>query len=389
MVPQRILSGLTALGCCAALAGTAAAAQVDCDQVYCFSPADFSQQEDFAGICVTQVPDQGQVLLGSRVIQPGDVIPAEQTGQMTFCPVRTETDESVQVGYLPILEDAVEAPATLVIGIRGKENQVPVAEDSALETYKNLPGIGTLKVSDPEGEPMTFTLVREPRRGTVEIRSDGSFTYTPKKNKVGVDSFTYTAADAAGKTSREATVTITILKPTDAPEYTDTAGESCQFAAEWMKHTGIFQGERLGENTCFSPQRTVNRGEFVTMLVKALEIPTAPELEVTGYTDQIPKWLQPYLAAAIRSGLTAGLPDQQTFGAGEPITGGEAAVMLQNALDLTLETGAEEAPEGEHDVLLAALAEQGIVLDAQAAVTRSDTALALYQMVQILSQRAE
>ena len=67
-------------------------------------------------------------------------------------------------------------------------------------------------------------------------RPDGSFIYTPKKNKVGVDSFTYTATDASGKVSREATVTIQILKPTDARQYTDTVGLDCRFEAEWLKN---------------------------------------------------------------------------------------------------------------------------------------------------------
>jgi hypothetical protein len=180
----------------------------------------------------------------------------------------------------------------------------------------------------------------------VEIGAEGSFTYTPKKNKVGVDSFTYTATDAAGKVSREATVTVTILKPSDAAQYRDTMGKDCRFAAEWMRHTGIFVGEQVGANPCFSPDREVTRGEFVTMLVKALDIPTEEELAVTGYTDETPRWLQPYLAAAIRSGLTAGLPDQETFGADTAITQAEARLMLCNALDEAAETAFAEGHEG-------------------------------------------
>ena len=195
----------------------------------------------------------------------------------------------------------------------------------------NRSDLAKLKASDPEGEALTYTLVRQPRRGTVELGADGSFTYTPKKNKVGVDSFTYTAADPAGKVSREATVTVTILKPSDAAQYTDTLGKDCRFAAEWMRHTGIFVGEQLAQEPCFGPEKPVTRGEFVTMLVKALELPAEEAVGYTGY-EEVPVWLQPYLAAAVRAGLTAGLP-QQTFGEDIAITGAEAAVMLKNALD--------------------------------------------------------
>ena len=259
-----------------------------------------------------------------------------------------------------------------------------------METYKNLPNTGKLKVTDPEGQSMTFTVTRGPKRGTVTLGDDGSFTYTPKHNKVGVDSFTYTATDSAGKVSREATVTITILKPSDASEYSDTAGKDCRFAAEWMKHTGIFVGETLGESTCFCPEKQVTRGEFVTMLVKTLDIPTDEEVTYTGYTDEIPQWLQPYLAAAIRSGLTAGLPWQETFGPEEAITGAEASVLLQNALDLTAAPEAMaqsdvSAPDWAQSSLTA-LSGSGIFLDPQTILTRADAAQVLYQAALLTRQ---
>ena len=345
MFRTRFLPLLAALLCAASLAVPARAAEVDCDSVYCFAPEDFG--EALAGICITDLPEShtGTILLGHRVLQSGDILTAEQVTQMTFSPLRTETDSTAQVGYLPIFADRVAPAAVMTIGIRGKEDQPPVAEDSAAETYKNLEITGKLKVTDPEGQALTFTVTRQPKRGSVTIAQDGSFTYTPKKNKVGVDSFVYTATDPAGKVSREATVTVTILKPSDAAQYTDTVGRECRFAAEWMRHTGIFVGESLADNPCFSPDRQVTRGEFVTMLVKALEIPTEEALAVTGYTDETPVWLQPYLAAAIRSGLTAGLPEQEIFGADAAITRAEARQMLQNALDEAAETLLVEASD--------------------------------------------
>lgn len=387
------LFGLLAVLCCLpGLAGAAAAAEVDSGQVYCFSAEDFSAEESIAGICITGLPEDslGSVRLGSRVLRPGDVLTAGQVAQMTFVSSGSETDSSAQISYLPIYEGRVDACAAMTIGIRGKENQPPVAEDSAMETYKNLPNTGKLKVTDPEGQSMTFTVTRGPKRGTVTLGDDGSFTYTPKHNKVGVDSFTYTATDPAGKVSREATVTITILKPSDASEYSDTAGKDCRFAAEWMKHTGIFVGETLGESTCFCPEKQVTRGEFVTMLVKALDIPADEELTYTGYTDEIPQWLQPYLAAAIRSGLTAGLPWQETFGPEEAITGAEASVLLQNALDLTAAPEAMaqsdvSAPDWAQSSLTA-LSGSGIFLDPQTILTRADAAQVLYQAALLTRQ---
>ena len=379
MFHKRCLAMITALMCVLGAAAPAAAAEVDSDGVYCFQPEDFAP-EGLAGVCITDVPESelGAVMLGDRMLRPGDILTADQVAQMTFCPVRSEEDLTVCVSCLPIYADRVDAEVTMTIAIRGKENKEPIAENSALETYKNIPLEGGLKVKDPEGESMTYAVSRQPRRGSVEIRQDGRFTYTPKKNKVGVDSFTFIATDAAGKVSREATVTVTILKPADATQYTDTLGKDCRFAAEWMKNTGIFVGETLAQNPCFSPEKAVTRGEYVTMLVRALEIPTDEALSYTGYGDEIPAWLQPYLAAAVRSGLTAGLPERENFSVDEPITSGEAAVMLQNALDLTAEAEVM-AQEDWVSNAVQVMNANGFTLTADAVLTRGEAAKMLYQ----------
>ena len=290
--------------------------------------------EAVTGICITALEGDA-VFLDGRRIREGDVLTAEQAGRLSFAGM--EVEGAVTVAYLPIYEDRVDPESERTFSLRSGENQAPVAEDQVLETYKNLPNTAALKVHDPEGETMTYTLVRQPRRGTVEIGAEGNFTYTPKKNKVGIDSFTYQATDASGKISREATVTVTILKPSDAAQYTDTLGQECRFAAEWMRHTGIFVGERVGEETCFGPGKPVTQGEFLAMLVKTLDIPKE-ELDCVGYEDA-PQWLKPYLAAAVRAGLIAGV---ETFGAGEPITGVQAATMLHNALDKAAFAGLTE-----------------------------------------------
>ena len=345
------------------LAAPAAAAEVESGEVYCFSAGDFAEGE-LAGICVTGVPSGGAVMLGDRTIRAGDILTAEQVGQMTFAPAATEVNAEAVMTYLPIYADRVEAARTMTIDVLGKEDLSPVAEDSALETYKNLPVEGRLKSEDPEGAALTYTISRQPRRGTVTIREDGSFTYEPKKNKVGVDSFTYTATDPAGHVSREATVIVTILKPSQAQQYTDTLGESCRFAAEWMKNTGIFTAEQVSGANVFQPGKTVSRGEFLTMLVSALELDTE-DVETSSF-ENAPAWLRPYLAAALRCGLTVGLEETDYD---SNISGAEAAMMIQNALDL---------PDA-----VATLAENGIILAEDQPMTRAATAEALYRMTQL------
>ena len=343
-----------------------AAAEVESGDIYCFGAGDFAA-DGLTGICVTGVPANGTVLLGDRTIRSGDILTAEQAGRMTFTPDATEEDREAVMTYLPIYPDRVEAARTMTIAVLGREDLAPVAEDSALETYKNLTAEGKLKVQDPEGQPLTYTITRQSKRGTVTVAEDGSFTYEPKKNKVGIDSFTYTAADPAGNVSREATVIVTILKPSQSQQYTDTVGQSCRFAAEWMKNTGIFTAEQVSGANVFQPDKTVSRGEFLTMLVSALEL-NVEDAETAVLAEDTPAWLRPYLAAAMRCGLTAGMEE----GAMEDvITGAEAAVMIQNALDLQC------AEDGD---AVATLAENAIVLRADAALTRGEAAQTLYRM---------
>lgn len=397
MFSIRAISLLMALLCLLGIGGAALAAQVECDSTYCFCSEDFSESVQLEGICVTGLPDAdaGTVLLGHRVIRPGDILTADQLDRMTFQPLRTEQDAQATVTYLPIFADRVDTDAVMTISIRGKKDHAPVAEDFALETYKNLPNQGQLKVHDPEGLPMTYNVVRQPKRGQVTLDAAGSFTYTPRKNKVGVDSFTYTAVDPAGNVSREATVTVQILKPTDSKQYTDTIGQACRFAAEWMRNTGLFVGERVGSELCFRPEKTVTRGEFLAMLVEALDIPTQ-EAVLSAVPADTPGWLRPYLAAAIRSGLVADLPatDTGSFEADRPVTGAEVAVMLQGALDLTvsrqvLEEAEAAAAESKTEVpawastSLTAMADNGILLVADDTLDRGQVAELLYQVSQL------
>ena len=389
MFAKRICTLVAALCCCAWLCSPALASdggkeepalapQVDCDSVYCFTGEEFGK--NLTGVCILQLPDRdtGTVLLGTRVIRSGDILSADQIPMLTFQPLRTEKDGLATVTYLPIYENRVDRQTTMTISIRGKVDKAPVAEDSALETYKNLANQSKLKVRDPEGSQLTYTVTRGPKRGDVTVNADGSFTYTPKKNKVGTDSFTYTATDEAGNVSREATVTIRILKPADKTFYADTVGKECRFAAEWMKNTGLFVGETLGTQCCFRPEATVSRGEFVAMLVEVLGLKVDAQVVSTGFTDDCPSWLRPYLAAAHRAGLTALWPNGGNFGANEAITGAEAALMMQNALDLPTSVVAGENSAANWAV--AVMAENGVVLTADGVLTRADVAQVLYRV---------
>lgn len=365
----------------AGLLTRAGAAEITGGECYCFGPEDFAPEAGaLAGICITSLPEAsaGTVMLGSRVLRPGDVLTAQQVGQMQFVSNLSQQNSTATIGYLPVFSNGLAGEAAMTLSIRGRENQPPIAEDCAFETYKNLELTGQLKVREPEGQEMTFTLTRPPKRGSIEIKEDGSFTYTPKKNKVGIDSFTFTAADPAGNTSREATVTVSILKPTDARQYSDTVGKPCRFAAEWMKNTGIFVGENVAGSPCFSPDRAVTRGEFVTMLVKALDIPVDEAITQAGYSDA-PDWLKPYLAAALRAGLTLPPSDGDRFRPDLPVTVQESASLLCDALGLMPQEQSVLSTQESAPTALEIAAQNGFDMTSTENLTRGDLAILLYQ----------
>ena len=346
---RRLLAVWLTLSVLCTLLPAAGAAEVETGAVYCFQSADFQagSEDTLTGICVTGVPGPsvGRVLLGSRVICPGDILTVGQLDNMTFSPASNVSQEA-QITYLPICGSRVEEAAVMTISIRKKENKPPVAQDGKLETYKNLENTGTLSASDPEGGELTYTLVSQPKRGDVVINQDGTFTYTPRKNKVGKDSFTFTVTDPEGAVSNEAVVELQILKPLDSSAYKDV--ESGQFEAMWMRNTGLFTGTQVAGEHCFGPDETVSRGEFLAMAMKLLEIPLDKDLTASGFADQgeADRWLLPYLATAMRLGVVSGSrkDGQVVFRPNDPITGAEAAVLLDNILQLPAgdaqETGA-------------------------------------------------
>jgi VCBS repeat-containing protein len=110
-------------------------------------------------------------------------------------------------------------------------NQAPVAtadtygtaEDTPLPV--NAPGV-LANDSDPDNDPLSAGLVSGPSHGTLNLSTDGAFTYSPAVNYNGPDSFTYRASDGT-LASNPVTVTITVNAVNDAPTVAVAAGGTC------------------------------------------------------------------------------------------------------------------------------------------------------------------
>lgn len=93
---------------------------------------------------------------------------------------------------------------------------VPVARGIAIATQEGVAKTGTLPAIDPEGDPMTFSVVTPPTKGTLTITdaATGAFTFTPNAGAVGYDQFAYRAADATGGSNAIGSIFIVTATPT-------------------------------------------------------------------------------------------------------------------------------------------------------------------------------
>ncbi len=233
---------------------------------------------------------------------------------------------------------AVEVETVNVSALRS-ENSPPVAQNLSLDTYRGVSVGGTFQAVDPEGDLLSFRITSEPGKGTVTV--DGrSFVYTPAPNKRGRDRFTYQAVDAAGSASPDAEVSIRIGKQSTDVFYPELSGTGLQYAALRLAEEGIFTGERIGLCYDFSQEMTLSRGDFLTMCAALTGMEPLEDVTRTGFYDDesIPVWQKPYVSAALLYGLVQGStgPEGQVFFRGEaPITRAEAAVMLNDFLELS------------------------------------------------------
>ncbi|MCI9625877.1 MAG: hypothetical protein HFI90_03745 [Clostridia bacterium] len=90
---------------------------------------------------------------------------------------------------------------------------------------------------------------------------------------------------------------------------------------------GVVQGD---ENGNFRPAQSVNREEFVKMLVLALDVPES-EADIAFADMEQGAWYRDYIQAAVAAGIVKGVSEER-FGVGETITREDMATMIYRAV---------------------------------------------------------
>ncbi|MDO6447055.1 Ig-like domain-containing protein [Colwellia sp. 1_MG-2023] len=136
------------------------------------------------------------------------------------------SDFDLNDSFVYQVSDGQEGTHTATVTILSSaEFASPVAQNDSYQTNEDITLVVDTTANGILGndtEPNGFefeldeVLISEPQHGQLNLSLDGTFTYIPDNNYVGIDQFHYQITSATTKTA-QATVTINILSQPDAP----------------------------------------------------------------------------------------------------------------------------------------------------------------------------
>lgn len=143
--------------------------------------------------------------------------------------------EDFALGFNAI-QGTLATVATLANGQIVPLSDPPTANPQSVTTDEDTAKPITLTGSDPENDPLTFSIVTGPAHGSLS-GSAPNVTYTPAVNYNGADSFTFRVHDG-GSYSPPATVSITVNAVADAPVANPQSVTTTQDTAKPITLTG-------------------------------------------------------------------------------------------------------------------------------------------------------
>ncbi len=143
-------------------------------------------------------------------------------------------------------------PVTVTISVADL-NDLPTAADDTFSGNEDrvltfmAPGV-LGNDTDPDGNPLSAGLVTGPADGTLILRADGGFSYTPPAEWAGTATFTYRASDGQA-TSALATVTLLIAPVNDPPVATAEAYDATEDTPLLVAAPGVLGNDTDAEAT--------------------------------------------------------------------------------------------------------------------------------------------
>ena len=175
-----------------------------------------SEDRDYTGMLSASDSD-GDALTYSIIIGPANgraTVSDNATGTFSYRPVEDYTGLDSLI--FSVTDSVLSDIATVLITVTAV-NDAPVAVTAAVTTEEDMDYGGLVSAFDIDNDPLTYSLLTEPSHGTVAIidSSAGTYTYSPKVNYNGSDSFTFTSSD--GTLSDTSKVSITVTAVNDSP----------------------------------------------------------------------------------------------------------------------------------------------------------------------------
>lgn len=220
----------------------------------------------------------------------------------------------------------------------------PTAYDQAVTVERNKSTVITLSATDPGGRVLSYGEVAKPKHGTLVPTPDGKpnqFTYTPAKDYMGADEFTFQASVLSGTVkSNIATVSITVAKYAITPmAYADMTTHWAATSAGSLAALGFVVGEEIQGKRYFRPDAPITRGDFILFLNAAMKITPSTD-PVSVFSDNVPSWLIGPSNAAYKAGIVQGtlVGTKRHLKHDAVLTRLEAVTLIDRAMDLTSKT---------------------------------------------------
>ncbi len=358
-------------------------------------------------VTITELPAaaDGTLYVGSVGAGKGQVISA---GSLSLLSYAAADDRTPSETTMRIAVNGADYAITCRLCLVDRLNYTPTVALAPtvslnIETYRDLPTAGTVSAYDPEGDEITFEIVRYASHGRVVMtdKHTGAYTYTPDASYVGKDSFDYVVRDRYGNNSTSATVSIQVSARPASTTFADIDGDASAGAILKVTSLGLMNGTRVGADSYFKPTEAISRVEFLVTALQAAGV-TAEDVAALAAPsvadcDAIPAAMRPYVSYALQRSYigTKALSDKAYFKPNDPISRAEAAVILSNIIGYATEdtvtafADADALPAWSNQALTS-LRALGILstpdgnANASATMTRANTAEWLAKAIQLM-----
>ena len=292
-------------------------------------------------------PGEGTLFAGSMGAAEGQVVSA---GSLSLLSFSAADPAKPSEATMEISVNGSDYAVTCRLCLLERINYTPtvsLAPKVSLnaETYKGTPTAGTVSAYDPEGDEITYEIVRYAAHGRVTLtdRRTGAYLYTPDQGFTGQDSFDYVVYDRYGNYSTSATVSITVSPAPARPTYADLEGRGDAAAILSVSSMGLMNGTQVGSEVYFKPEDTISRVEFLVTAMQAAgitaEMAASARQPDFADTSDIPAAMRPYVGYALEKKYVSGktVDGQLCFRPHEAISRAEAAVTLSNIIGYAIE----------------------------------------------------